>query len=124
MKFVPSLDDSALAAFAGFVTAVVAGTTALSSGYSVLRHEKDTSVSAELDTHIIMPAPMTLNKTGSLAYLRSTDSEDTGDAGDTNSSPVSLCDHVEASGDGMDTMNEELDVILNELKTRKDQRRK
>lgn len=122
MKFAHSLDDNALAAFAGLVTAVVAGTTAFSSGYSVLRHGKDTSAIVEYDTPTIMPTPMALDMAGSVTYLQLTDPEDTG--GSRGTSPGSLCDHVEASGDGVDTMNEDLDVILNELKARKDQRRK
>ena len=124
MKFAHSLDDNALAAFAGLVTAVVAGTTAFFSGYSVLRHGKDTSAIVEYDTPIIMPTPMALDMDGSVTYLQLKDPEDTGGPKDTNSSPVSLCEHVEASGDGMDTMNADLDVIIDELKARKDQRRK
>jgi hypothetical protein len=122
MRFAQSLDDNALAAVAGLVTAVVAGTTAFFSGYSVFRHEKDTSVVVEYDTPIDWPTSIALDMTGSVAYLHMVGPEDTGGAKDT--SPSSLCDRVEATGDGMDTMNEDLDAILNELKTRKDQRRK
>lgn len=124
MKFAHSLDDSALAAFAGLVTAVVAGTTAFSSGYSVLRHGKDTSAIVEYGTPIIMPTPMALDMAGPVTYLQLTGPEDTGGYMDTSSSPASLCEHVEAGGDDVDTMNADLEVIIDELKARKGQRRK
>lgn len=124
MRFVPSLDDSVLVHIAGGLTAVVAAVTALFSGQALFGGHADVASTP--------PPPDIVEEMGysdpdsdpPMWYIASaTAGRDTGS--DTSTSTATpLCDRVRVKEADVDTMNEHIDGLLTEVRSRQVQRRR
>lgn len=128
MRFVPSLDDNVLVHIAGGLTAVVAAATALFSGQALFGGHADVASTP--------PPPDIVEEMGysdpdsdpPMWYIASaTAGRDTGSGDETGTSTATatpLCDRVRVKEADVDTMNEHIDGLLTEVKSRQVQRRR
>jgi len=127
MRFVHSLDDSVLVHIAGGLTAVVAAATALFSGHALFGGHADVASNP--------PPPDIVEAMGYFDpdsysdpptwYVAST-GRDTGREADGTETGTAtpLCDRVRVKEVDVDTMNEQIDDLLTEVKTRQGHRRR
>jgi len=126
MRFVHSLDDSVLVPIAGGLTAIVAAATALFSGHAFFRgeHQSDTA-----DSHSPISVEVSLVESAVVEDSAFTSDSslyiDTGHRQDFGSPEgESLCGRVLSKEADVDTMNEQLDTLLQDVRAARGHRRK
>lgn len=126
MRFVHSLDDSVLAIFSVGLATVVAAVTALFSGHALFGGRAEVASPP--------PPPDVVEEMGysdpdsdpPTWYIASaTAGRDTGSGSDSDTSTATpLCDRIRTNEADVDTMNEQIDDLLQEVKSRQNQRRR
>ena len=124
MRFAPSLDDSVLVHVAGGLTAVVAAVTALFSGHAMFWHPTESAAPAAPIEVTAQVEPIEGGDTAAPALVEGF-VVDTGEGAVEPPSPKTpLCDSLRTKEVDVDTLNQELDGLLQDLQSKKHQRRK
>jgi len=126
MRFVHSLDDSVLGPLAGGLAATVAAITALVSGPALFSGDADTAYPNPHSPEVAVVGPLDDSASGS--DIDSSLFFDTGDGmtsmPDLNPVEDSLCGRVLNKEADVDTMNDNIDTILRDMKSGRGHRRR